>query len=329
MHIQRVDAAGSLVGPSVRVGPASPSTLPLWSPLGRYLVWRFRPAFAARGVEPKIELYDTTTKTLHSLPDLNNADVGSTGVGVQIVRQGNTTVTDKLYDANHHPTSSGSATFSHLMSVAAAGHTQAIVETGTFSGDGKPATFWQLPASGPPLKVGVVAPLHFLGQDQAPAVNWVASTNDGTTTAIVTGLGQDGGCANGQDVHLIDLVHHTDTVIALPLSRGDLLAPTFSPGGNVLGGISADCGYEGNDKSNAFVELHGSTWKTVVVGATVASRGPGGLLAVQLGTFHAKEYEPVPSQDHPLEIRNAAGVKVSTLPSCWSVAWTQAAVPPA
>jgi hypothetical protein len=328
MYVQRIDAGGHTVGAATAVGPADPTSQPMWSPLGRYLVWHYQSPTAASDHGAVVELYDSTLRALHPFRNLSAADIDATGVGLQVVQQtDDTNIDDLLYDVHARSTGAGSATFSHIMSAVAVGHTQAVVETGTFNGNGKPATLWLLPGAGSPVKLGTVAPLSFLGQHQAPAIGRRTSAVDGVHAALVTGLGQDGGCANGQDVHLLDLTHDTDTVVALPLTRGDLLAPSYSPAG-VLGGVSVDCGYEGNDRSNSFVELHGTRWTTVVVGATVAARGPGGLLAVQVGTFHAREFAPVPSQDHPLEIRTAKGETVATLPTSYAVAWTQASVPP-
>ena len=326
MFVQQVDSTGHPVGTAKQVGPANASSQPEWSPLGRYLVWqRFRTTGPT-----VIDLYDSTLGKLHELSNPNNADASSSGVGIELVTMGQHTAAIKMYDVALHAHATGQATFSsgQVMSAVAAAHTQAIVETGSFNGNGKPATLWLLPPTGAPVKLGTVEPVSFLGEHQAPAIGYRASTLDGGTTAIVTGLGQDGVCAQGQDVHVLDLVQHTDTVVPLPLKQGTLLAPSYSPS-NVLGGISADCGNEGNDTKNSFVELHGSSWTAVTSGATIGARGPDGLLAVQLGKFEAHDFVPQPSQDHPLEIRDATGKTVASLPTSWSVAWTQAAVAPA
>ena len=327
MFIVRISGAGKPVGLPGLVGPADARSRPTWSPLGRYLVWTWNDLKSHSDNPTVVELYDSTTKRLIALRNLNVGDAAATGTGAQVVEQERETgVVNMMYDGHGHGHAVGRATFKQLINVRAVGHREALVETGDLSNGSKPATLWLLPPTGAPVKISTIPPLHFLGTN-VPALGWTASANDGRHASFVTSLGQDGACADGQSVHLVDLDAKTDVAVALPYKDSDLRTPSYSPSG-VLGGILDECGSEGPDTNNAFVELHGSTWSTIVTGATLGSRGPGGLLAVQLGTLPKKEYEAYVSQDHPLQIRNASGTVTTTLPTATAVAWTQAAVPP-
>jgi hypothetical protein len=298
MFVVRVSSTGRTVGPPGLLGPADATSQPRWSPLGRYLVWTWNDE-NSRSENPAVfELYDTTTGKLHESRNLNIGDVTATGTGAQVVN------------------------------VIAAGQRGALVETGDSSGNsGKPASLWLLPQTGPRVRLSTIQTLHFLGADVPPALGWHALAADGIHAAYVTGLGQDGACADGQSVHLVDLAAKTDVAVALPYKDGDLRTPSYSPLG-VLGGILDECGSEGPDTHNAFVEMQGSSWTTVVPGATIGARGPGGLLAVQLGTLPKRDYGAYVSPDHPLQIRTAAGKVMAGLPTATAVAWTQAATPP-
>lgn len=327
MYVVRISGAGKAVGLPGLVGPADARSQPTWSPRGRYLVWTWNDLKSHSDNPTVVELYDTTAKRLIALRNLNVGDTAATGTGAQVVEQERETgVVNMMYDGRGHGRAAGRATFKHLINARAVGHSQAIVETGDLSNGGKPATLWLLPPTGAPVKISTIPPLHFLGTN-VPALGWTASANDGRHAAFVTSLGQDGACAEGQSVHLVDIDAKTDVAVALPYKDGDLRTPSYSPSG-VLGGILDECGSEGPDTHNAFVELHGSTWSTIVDGATLGSRGPGGLLAVQLGTLPKKDYSAYVSQDHPLQIRTASGAVTATLPTATAVAWTQAAVPP-
>jgi anti-sigma-K factor RskA len=329
MYVVRVSAAGTPVGLPGLVGPADISSQPLWSPLGRYLVWQWNDRKSHSENQGVVELYDTTTDKLVALRNLTVGAVAAAGTGAQVVLQRNeSAVANVFYDRLGHGRTSGQATFKQLVSVLAVGHREALVETGDISGNsGKPATLWLLPPSGPPVRMSTIPTVRFLSMDIPPALGWTASANDGVHAAFVTALGQDGSCANGQSVHLVDLDARTDLAVALPYKDGDLRTPSYSPDG-VLGGVLDECGTEGPDYHNSFVELHGSHWTTVVAGATLGARGPDGLLAVQLGSFPKKDYGANPSQDHPLTIRTASGATTARLPTATAIAWTQAATPP-
>lgn len=325
MYIQRIDRTGHLVGGAITAGPADRSSVPQWSPLGRYLVW---------GSSGDLELFDSARDRLHT--EASGADgrfafgAASTGA-VHIVDEDDQSLAVQFItmageDPSHF---GGRGSFANGPSNAIVGHGDAIVETPPAK-DGEAATLWLLPQKGRNVVIGHVQPVEFLSSEVPPGLGAAASTIDNSHAAVVTTLGQDGGCADGQTVHVLDLVHHTDAVIALPIKSGDLITPTYSPDG-VLGGISADCSGEASDSNNSFAELHGTKWTTVVPGAVIGSRGPDGLLAVELGTIgelNNQPYTKYPSQDHPLEIRTANGQTVTRLPSVWSVGWTQTPIAP-
>jgi len=325
MFVVRISAAGRVVGVPGLVGPANVGSQPYWSPLGRYLVWIWNDQKSHSENTTVVELYDTTAKKLTALRNLNLADVAATGTGAQVVEQRReTSVANVLYDAQGNGRTAGQATFADLAGAIAVGHREVLVETGAYTA--KPATLWLLPPAGKPQKISTIPTLRFLGEDTAPGIGWTASANDGVHAAFVTGRSQDGGCADGQSVHLVDLAAKSDVAVAFPYPDGDLRTPSYSPGG-VLGGILDECGSEEGETHNAFAELHGSHWTTVVSGATLGARGPGGLLAIQVGTLPKKDFNVVVSQDHPLEVRSA-GKTTATLPTATAIAWTQAAVPP-
>jgi hypothetical protein len=329
MFVVRVSSTGRTVGPPGLLGPADATSQPRWSPLGRYLVWTWNDE-NSRSENPAVfELYDTTTGKLHESRNLNIGDVTATGTGAQVVEfHHETSVADVFYNNTGGQRTAGEATFKQVVNVIAAGQRGALVETGDSSGNsGKPASLWLLPQTGPRVRLSTIQTLHFLGADVPPALGWHALAADGIHAAYVTGLGQDGACADGQSVHLVDLAAKTDVAVALPYKDGDLRTPSYSPLG-VLGGILDECGSEGPDTHNAFVEMQGSSWTTVVPGATIGARGPGGLLAVQLGTLPKRDYGVYVSPDHPLQIRTAAGKVMAGLPTATAVAWTQAATPP-
>ena len=327
MYVVRISGAGKPVGLPGLVGPADARSRPTWSPLGRYLVWTWNDLKSHSDNPTVVELYDTTAKRLIALRNLNVGDTAATGTGAQVVEQERETgIVNMMYDGHGHGHAAGRATFKQLINARAVGHREALVETGDLSNGAKPATLWLLPPTGAPVKISNIPPLHFLGTN-VPALGWTASANDGRHAAFVTSLGQDGACAEGQSVHLVDLDAKTDVAVALPYKDGDLRTPSYSPSG-VLGGILDECGSEGPDTNNAFVELRGSTWSTIVTGATLGARGPGGLLAVQLGTLPKRDYAEYVSQDHPLQIRSESGDVTASLPTATAVAWTQAAVPP-
>jgi hypothetical protein len=328
MYVVRVSGAGRVIGTPGLVGPADARSLPRWSPLGRYLVWQWNDVKSHSENPTVVELYDTSEGKLHELRNIFVGDVDATGIGAQVVEQQRETVlANVLYDAKKVAHPAGHATFKQLINARAVGHREVLVETGSLSDThGKPATLWLMPPSGSPVKISNIPPLHFLGTN-VPTLGWTASANDGTHAAFVTALGQDGACAEGQSVHLVNLDARTDVAVALPYKDGDLRTPSYSPLG-VLGGILDECGTEGPDTNNAFVELEGSSWTTVVPGATIGARGPSGLLAVQIGTLPKRDYGAYVSQDHPLQIRTSTGRVTATLPTATAVAWTQAATPP-
>ncbi|HET6816442.1 MAG TPA: hypothetical protein VFH66_04365 [Mycobacteriales bacterium] len=327
MYVVRVTAAGRTMGPPGLVGPADARSQPRWSPLGRYLVWQWNDLKSRSENPTVVELYDTSTGKLHALRNVNVGDVDAAGIGAQVVeQQQESTVANVLYDARLVAHPQGRATFKQLINARAVGHRETLVETGNLTDGSKPATLWLLPTAGSPVKISNIPPLHFLGTN-VPTLGWTTSAADGTHAAFVTALGQDGACAEGQSVHLVNLDTKTDVSVALPYKDGDLRTPSYSPLG-VLGGILDECGSEGPDTNNAFVELQGSSWTTVVAGATLGARGPGGLLAVQIGTLPKRDYNAYVSQDHPLQIRSRSGAVTATLPTATAVAWTQAATPP-
>ena len=324
-----MSGSGKTIGLPGLVGQADKNSQPLWSPLGRYVAWTWNDLKSRSENTTVVSLYDTTLKKLHELRNLTVGDVNAVGTGVQVVQQRQeSSVSDEFYDSSGHSRKAGAATFKQLINVMAAGQHGALVETGDISGNsGKPGTLWLLPPSGARVKVSNIPTVHFLGTDVSPALGWRAVAHDGTHAAYVTSMGQDGACADGQSVHLVNLDAKTDVAVALPYKDGDLRTPSYSPLG-VLGGILDECGSEGPDTNNAFVELQGSSWTTVVPGATIGARGPSGLLAVQLGTLPKRGYGVYVSQDHPLQIRTSGGKVTATLPTATAVAWTQAETPP-
>jgi hypothetical protein len=334
MELATLSANGSLIGDPVRIGPADAYSRPLWSPKGRYVAW----SVATNSDVRKLELYDSAKGALAEIDVSNFDEVSGDGTGAiaASLDSGDGRLVVTRYDR------AGKASTPALPSIAAptgslaVGHDLLVVESGAAGADSGATKDLNLIADGKARRVGQVTPVPFLGMQITPPIALAAVRSDDSQIAVATELGQDGGCAPGGTVHLIDVASGTDAAVPLPpdpAPGGDpslvrLANASYSPDG-VLGGVLSNCGFEGNDKSNVFVELHGDQWQRVLPGAIVAARGPLGLLATQIGAYRGgQDGATTLVLSAPLVVTDGAGLTTATLVPSWTAAWAPSAVAP-
>jgi hypothetical protein len=327
MELATLSASGALIGDPLRIGPADAYSKPLWSPKGRYVAW----SVATNSDVRKLELYDSAKGALVEVDVANFDEVSGDGTGAiaASLDSGDGRLKVTRYDR------AGKASTPALPSLAV-GHDLLVVESGAADAESGATKDLILIAAGNSRRVGQVTAVPFLGMQITPPIALAAARSDDSEIAVATELGQDGGCAAGGTVHLIDVASGTDAVVPLPpdpAPGGDpslvrLANASYSPDG-VLGGVLSNCGFEGNDKSNVFIELHGNQWQRVLPGAVVAARGPHGLFAAQNGTYRGgQDGATTLVLSAPLAVTDSAGRTTATLVPSWTAAWAPSAVAP-